>query len=311
MKQAEKMNVLLIGNGVIGSVYASQFALEGHSLWVLAHGERDSKLVKRVIQVKDVVLDTVMTAHFSIAELASSRSFDLVLVAVRLEQLSSTFSALRTLTGKPHILFLGNNPDGHEAIPADLVASVQLGFPGIGGKYKGEIIEYMHIAQQAMVLEKTNSPISNEIHTVLKCRGFKVEDSSFIDGWLKYHAVFISCISMALLREQADSVKLGNNRELLALMCRSIEEGFGALRKQGVKGVPTSLAVLQHPLLRPIAIRYWGNLLRSPKGELYFGAHVKHAEAEVLALVTWVMKHSDDTAKPLRHLHMLLTKLNG
>ena len=301
------MNILLIGGGVIGSVYAGQFALEGHDTWVLAHGQPHNELSEHVMHLRDVDLATTSTVKLNVTKLASSNPFDLVLVAVRLDQLSTTFSALRSLTGKPHILFLGNNPDGHVAIPKDLAASVQFGFPGISGQRNDEVIEYVHIAQQPTVLEKTDDPISNEIHAVLRKRGFKTQDSSDIDGWLKYHAIFISCISIALLRAQLETAELGNNHQLLTLMCRSIEEGFSTLKKQEVRGAPTSLTILHYTLIRPLAIWYWGNLLKSPKGDLYFSAHLRHAEVEVLALATWVLTYIAGSSKHNDHLRVLLT----
>jgi hypothetical protein len=67
-------------------------------------------------------------------------------------------------------------------------------------------------------------------------------------------------------------------------MCRSIEEGFASLARQGVSGLPRNLRTLHRPLLRPVAIRYWGQTMRSPTGERCFAAHCRHAESEMRAL---------------------------
>jgi hypothetical protein len=67
-------------------------------------------------------------------------------------------------------------------------------------------------------------------------------------------------------------------------MCRSIEEGFGALRRQGVRGLPPNLRSLHRPWLRPVAVRYWARTMGSPMGERCFAAHARHAESEMRAL---------------------------
>ena len=59
--------------------------------------------------------------------------YDVVLVAVRLDQLASAWADLAVLAGKPAIVFFGNNPAGREAIPADVPGEAYLGFPGVGG----------------------------------------------------------------------------------------------------------------------------------------------------------------------------------
>jgi len=70
---------------------------------------------------------------------------------------------------------------------------------------------------------------------------------------------------------------------VLTLMCRAVSEGFAALRRQCVAGLPRNLALLHRAVLRPLAIRYWARTLRSPLGELCFAAHARHAAAEMQA----------------------------
>jgi 2-dehydropantoate 2-reductase len=307
---SKKLDILLIGTGVIGSVYGSQFSLAGHNLWVLAYGTREDALAKNGIQLQDIATRKTEIVKAAIARRSDEREFDLVIVAVRADQLASTFPSLRMLKGNPRILFFGNNPDGHTAIPKDLPGTVQLGFPGIAGALNGEIVEYGHIAQQPTMLEMTSPGISGQIDSVLKSRGFRVGHTAHIDGWLAYHSVFIASISMALLRVDSDAKKLGNNHKLLTLMCRSIEEGFRMLRSQGVKGLPHNLAILHTPLLRPIAVRYWDSIMRSPEGELYFAAHTRHASEEVYTLAAWVLKRAKDS-RSIDHLCMLLKPPSG
>ena len=306
---AQKLNILLIGSGVIGSVYAAQFSLTGHNLWVLAHGPRDEELSKTGIQLQDITTGITKRVNVALARQPDEREYDLVIVAVRADQLASTFPALHKLTGQPHILFLGNNPAGHKAIPNDLPGTVQLGFPGVAGNFDGGIIKYTHIARQKTMLEVTNSAIGEQIDTVLQSQGFALEHTMDMDGWLAYHTVFIACISMALLRVDGDAARLGNDRKLLGFMCHSIEEGFAMLRSQGIKGAPRNLTILHWPLLRPLAVHYWGSVMRSPKGKIYFAAHAQRASDEILALAEWVLARTKANRVTTDHLRQLLNPL--
>jgi ketopantoate reductase len=300
------LSALLIGCGVIGSVYGGQIAIAGHSLWVLAHGLSEQEVARHGIQLHNVSSGTNQTVRVELAQSAGEREYDLVLVAVQAGQLASTFPALRLLKGSPHIVFFGNNPDGRTAIPTDLPGTYELAFPGVGGSLRESIVEYAHITEQPTTFEAKSSPISKRLQTILESQGFKVQRTANMDGWLQYHTILISCISSALLRAGVNPVKLGNDRKLLNLMCRAIEEGFRALDIQHVQGLPRNLRILHSIFLRPIARQYWGKLMRSPKGELFFAGHVRHSADEVHDLVQWTLRHSSQSQVDTSHLKELL-----
>jgi 2-dehydropantoate 2-reductase len=301
------MNVLLIGSGVIGSIYGGQLSLGGHKLSVLAFGPREKDLAINGIRLKNLDNNRLETAGVTIVADVATQEFDLVIVAVNAEQVASTFPTLLNLTGKPHILFFGNNPDGHKLIPDDLPGTVQLGFPGVAGSLKDGVVEYIPVDQQPTALEVHTSPANRQIHATLKAQGLPLQDITNMDGWLAYHSVFISCIESAIIKADTQPEKLGSDPALLKLMCSAITEGFQALKKQGVKGLPNNLSILHSPLLKPIAVRYWGKLMRSPKGELYFGAHTRHASNEVHALATWVLMLTEASTNKAPHLYQLLS----
>jgi len=300
------LSALLIGCGVIGSVYGGQIAIAGHSLWVLAHGHGEQEVARHGIQLHDVDSGMNQSVKVALAQSADEREYDLVLVAVQASQLASTFPALRVLKGSPHIVFFGNNPDGRATIPTDLPGTHELAFPGVGGSLRKNVVEYAHIAEQPTTFEAKSPPISKKLQTILESQGFKIQHTANMDGWLQYHTILISCISAALLKAEVNPVKLGNDRKLLNLMCWAIEEGFRALDIQHTQGLPRNLRILHNIFLRPIARRYWGKLMRSPKGELFFAGHVRHSADEVHDLVQWTLRHTLQPQVDIRHLKELL-----
>jgi 2-dehydropantoate 2-reductase len=277
------MKVLVVGTGVIGTVYGAHLAAAGSTVWVLSHGPRTDEVAAGGLCARDVLGGGRADAKAAVVPDASGM-YDIVLVAVRRDQLASACAGLAVLAGKPAIVFFGNNPAGRTAITGDMPGDVYLGFPGVGGVMNSGTADYVRIRQQPTALPKTSDPRLAALEAALSSRGFAVQRVADMDGWLAYHAAFVACIAAALYRCGTDPVRLAADRTTLTLMCHAISEAFAALRTSGTSGRPRNLALLHSPLLRPVAVRYWARTMRSPMGELCFAAHCRHAEAEMRAL---------------------------
>lgn len=166
------------------------------------------------------------------------------------------------------------------------------------------IAEYVRIGPQPSALEVGDDPQLAELTAHLIERGFAVQRVDDMDGWLKYHAVLVSCVCAALYRCGSDTQRLGRDRRTLRLMCEAVTEGFSSLTRQRVDGMPRNLRVLHSRFLTPIAVSYWGRTMRAPTGELWFGAHARHAVEEMHALGIDVLRElgHDDGAASLHEL---------
>ncbi len=276
------MKVLIVGAGVIGTVYGAHLAAAGHNVFVLSHGPRTAEVTAGGLSACDVHSGQRAEAEAAVVAEAGGQ-YDIVLVTVRHDQLTSACTALTVLVGRPAIVFFGNNPAGL-AITGDIPGDVYLGFPGVGGVMTSGTAEYVCIGQQPTALQEASDPRLADLETALTSRGFTVQRVADMDGWLTYHAAFIACIAAALYRCGTDPARLAADRPTLRLMCQAITEAFAALRADDTAGLPRNLAVLHARPLRPVAIRYWARIMRSPEGELWFAAHCRHAEAEMRAL---------------------------
>jgi 2-dehydropantoate 2-reductase len=277
------VKVLIVGAGVIGTVYGAHLAVAGNTVSVLSHGPRTGEVATGGLSARDVLSGDVTRAETAVVPDASG-DYDVVLVAVRRDQLASACARLTGLPGQPAIVFFGNNPAGRAAITAGLPGDTYLGFPGIGGVMTGGTAGYVRIRQQPTALQQTSDPRLTGLEAALRGRGFAVQRVTDMDGWLVYHAAFIACVAAALFRCGTDPVRLAGDRATLTLMCEAITEAFAALRASGTRGLPRNLAVLHSTLLKAFAVRYWARTMRSPAGELCFAAHTRHAPAEMHAL---------------------------
>jgi ketopantoate reductase len=278
------MKVLIVGVGVIGTVYGAQLGTAGHGISVLAHGDRTDAIAAHGLRARDVISGVETHALATVVSSAGEPDVDVVLVALRRDHLQSAAGALAEVTPDALMLFMGNNPAGRSGIPSGSGARVALGFPGVGGTISAGVATYYKIAQQPTAIEATDEPRLAVLADALTARGLPIQRVVDMDGWLAYHAVFVAAICAALYRCGTDPKRLAHDRATVKLMCLAITQGFQELHDGHIEGCPRNLAVLHNRWLTPVAIRYWARVLRSPMGELAFAAHARHAEPEMRRL---------------------------
>jgi len=103
------VRILVVGAGVIGSVYAGKLLTAGHEVVLLARGRRLADL-----QASGLILEEAQSGKrtaqpvTAVAALDSADRYDLVLVPVRSEQLTSTLPVLSSMRDGSDVLFFGN-----------------------------------------------------------------------------------------------------------------------------------------------------------------------------------------------------------
>ena len=307
----ESVRILIAGAGVIGTVYGAHLAEAGHAVRVLDHGPRTAAVARAGLIARDMLDDSRIEAKVSVVPDASGEAFDLVLVAVRSDQLDAACEDLAGLIGDPAVLFFGNNPRGRQAIGGRVRGDIMLGFPGVGGVMHDVTAEYVGIPQQPTALQAGSDTRLDEFARALGARGFAIQRVADMDGWLAYHAAFVACVAAALYRCDTDPGRLAGDRATLRLMCAAVTEAFTALRRLGVTGLPGNLAVLHSPLLKGVAVRYWARSMSSPMGELCFAAHCRHAEGEMKSLGQEVVSQIGHTSNTRRLRELLAAAHSG
>lgn len=111
----------------------------------------------RGLSARDVLGGEHARAETAVAPDASG-DYDVVLVAVRRDQLASACAGLTGLAGNPALVFFGNNPAGRSAITGEMPGDAYLGFPGVGGVMTGGTADYLRIRQQPTALPQTSDP---------------------------------------------------------------------------------------------------------------------------------------------------------
>jgi 2-dehydropantoate 2-reductase len=283
------VKVLVYGAGVIGSLYAGKLQAGGHSVTVLARGDRLSEIRHHGLVLQDVIGGSRMAIEVETAErIAVDARYDIALVTVRRDQLASAVPELEANRSIPNLLFMLNNPTGTESLAERLGRDrVLLGFPGAGGTRDRHVIHYALIPQQPTTLgEMEGQPSSRlrEIELALRTSGFPTRVSYDMDAWLKAHAFFVTAVSGAIYLAGGDCRRLSEDDTLLVLMTDGVREGFSAVRALGLTVTPIALRALFMWLPKSFATSYWRKFFRAEMADYVFGRHARAASGEMRAI---------------------------
>ena len=111
------MHILVVGAGVIGTVYGAHLGAANHRISVLAHGERTAAIAARGLHARDATSGIETQAPAAVVTSAAELDVDVVLVALRRDHLHGAASALAGVTPDALVLFMGNNPAGRSGLP--------------------------------------------------------------------------------------------------------------------------------------------------------------------------------------------------
>ncbi len=213
------MKILVFGAGSYGErCMVPGCTGAGHHVTVLARAPRRADIQRHGLVLEDIETGARSVARVAVAgQLLAEDSYDMVLVAVRRDQLSAILPDLALNRSMPAVLFMLNNPSGSSApIEALGPQRVILGFPGAGGSLEGYVVYYRMISQQP-------TPTIGEPDVVRKlpvyklcCKpcvlvSFEFGIDNDMDAWLTSHAFFVTSVSGAIYLAGGDCLRLSRS----------------------------------------------------------------------------------------------------
>jgi len=304
------VRVLVLGVGVIGSVYAARLIDAGHDVTLLARGQRLTDLRTGGLLLEEASSGTRGCYRPTVVESPDiGGPFDLVLVAVRRDQLDRTVPLLDAAPDAD-VLFFGNTAGRVAELTSALGQRALFGFPAAGGVREGSVVRYVTIRQQRTMLAEPagdRSPRVRALAETFAQAGFASHVIADPEAWLVAHAAFVVPIAFALYRVGVDPARLAGERPTLRLMVRATRQAFQALRSDGNSEIPSNLVTLYLRLPEPVAVAYWRHVLAGPNGELWFAAHTRAAPEEMHALAEALLAQMNSTTTPAPALAELLT----
>lgn len=310
------MKILILGAGVIGKIYACRLFNSGVDVTLLARGQNYEMIKQHGVEIKNI--QTKETAIFKIpvtTVIDPHKNYDLIIVTVRLDQLKNIDSILNGGKSTKAIMFMLNNIQNFDELQHQFPdKEIILSFPGVGGTFKNNLLEYIQIKQQKTTLGNLNEETSNltlKIKGLLTKSGFPTVIENNMQWWLKSHAVFITCVSASIIKQNGDSIRLGKNKMATREMVKSIGEGFKCLQALGVKIIPNNLKTIFLTMPKWFSVWYWQKAMRGNIGQLAIAPHAKTAKPEMQLLAKDVLNLVSLSSINTPSLNNLLTEFIG
>lgn len=304
------MKILIYGAGIIGSIYAARLHEVGTDVTLLARGNRYEDLKKHGIILKNVITGQRTTHTVPlIQQLCPDDFFDLVIVTVRVNQVDSIIPVLMENKSSA-ILLMMNYPDDTGPMVRQLSPKIlYLGFPGVGGTYTDNLIDYIQIKQQQTTLGsagKGNPTLLKEVKTIFEKAAFNPVISENMQAWLKIHAVFMACVCASIIKENGSSIQLGKNKSSVKTMVKSIREGFIACSQLGIPVIPNNLKIIFMVMPQWFSVLYWQKAMQGKTGTLAMAPHANAAMDEMQLVAKKVLEIVHEASSPTPTLDALL-----
>ena len=228
------MRIVVIGAGVLGSLYGARLAAAGHSVTVVARGNRLKELRRGpmlILNDEDGVTSAVTVE--AVSKLEPDDDHDLALVMVRADQIDKLLPELKVNRGVKVFLFMHNRAAGNshlaEAVGPDRFL---LGFPGAGGWRDGATVRYRLIPAQPTTLGEPDGRLSPRLRQIAKIfeeAGFTVALSRRMDDWLKTHAMLVTAIAGAIYLANGSTITLSQSAASVRRLVQGVRQGFQLL----------------------------------------------------------------------------------
>lgn len=277
------MKVLVVGAGVLGSLYAVRLHDAGHDVGLLARGSRLAALRSKGLLVAHGD-GPVRRVELPVVSEAQDR-YELVIVAVRAQDMEAALAGLRTLAAD--VLTLGNWGGSPQALELALGRDLLLGFPMAGGVMDNGVVRWTAPTRAgrlaAMPVGESgwgSSVRAERIVDVFNSAGFPAQVQQDMPGWLRTHAILVAPLGLAVDRA-GGAAQLAADADVVRGV---VDEIQGCLRGLEDAPVPRIMEVLKRTPTRT-AVFALRRFLRTPSAALALdlGSPGAKAEMELLA----------------------------
>lgn len=241
--------ILILGAGVIGSIYAARLANAGYDVTVLARSHRLAQIQQKGLLYFEK--GKVCKAHIHvISELTPDDRYEFTLVAVQYEQIEAALASLQN-SNVGNIVTMVNNPYGYEQWEK-IVGTGRIipAFPGAGGKIENGILYYRltpYIIQPTTFGELSGDRTEriNRLAAMMKKAHIPYSICANMDAWQKSHLAMVIPMANAIYLDGGNNYTAARNNKAIHSMTLSLRENFKSLKKAGIAIIPFKLNVFQ------------------------------------------------------------------
>lgn len=287
------MRILVVGAGVIGSIYGWQLQKAGCEVTHLIRKSKIDLYNSSGIQMRCLDLRTSKGNCFEeryqpefVDTISESEDYDFILVAVNSNQIEDVLVMLKKYSGSAHIVFLQNMRPGDDEIIAEYFDPTQyfIAYPfKAGGGRKDNQIDgvIFGMPMTDTVIGEVDGSISSRIkafHHLLKIANMNPKIISDIIPYIRTHYIWGACCLAAYLK--AGNYQDFQRADIIKESYLAMREGWKICVQQGIdpkKVAPTKYYYLPFFILAPFT--QW--IYRQRGMQEMFEGHVQHSPDEM------------------------------
>jgi 2-dehydropantoate 2-reductase len=281
--------ILIIGAGVIGSIFAVKLSAVGCDVSLYARSRRLEELTEKGLLYE--VDGKVKKANVKIiSELDNNERFDFIFVTVRYNQIEAALKHLRNNVNS-NIVTMVNNLNGYDKFE-EIVGKGRIipGFPGAGGSIEHGVLHYMltpTIIQKTTIgeIDGTRTVRILTLQNILKSADIPTAISKIMNLWQKSHLALVTALANGIYFDGGDNYTTAENKEALTVISKLLKSNFGKIRAAGIKIEPFKLNIIR---LCPVSIMNFviSRIFRTKFAEVCITSHAKNAKEE-MKLLDW------------------------
>lgn len=279
--------ILIVGAGVIGSIYSIKFSNAGFNVTILARGSRLDQLERNGLLYEDN--SNILKANVTvISKLYDDDLYDFIFLTVRFDQIIKALNEIKLNQSKT-IITMVNSPNGYEEWES-IVGKGRLiaAFPGAGGRIEDGVLHYRltpYIVQPTTFgeLNGIRTYRVRQLANIFKASKVPHIVCKDMDAWQKSHLAMVIPMANAIYYDGGNAYTTAKNKFAIGKMCVELKNNFRSLKKRKVPITPIKLNVF---LLCPTWLLkiIMKALYSSEFAETLISNHANNAKQEMLLL---------------------------
>lgn len=243
--------ILIIGAGVIGSIYAVNLSKAGYSVTMVARASRLAELQENGLLFHNSKTNNIDKAEVKVINMISDYDiYDYIFVTVRYEHIDNVLLEIKSNFSQ-NVVTMTNNPLGYDKWEQILgKGRIIPAFPGAGGKIERGVLHYKLTTK--LIQSTTFGELSGDksarildLYDILKSSGFPVSTCNNMDAWQKSHLAMVLPMANAIYFDGGDNYSTSRNRQAIHNMSLSLKENFNFLKSIGIIITPAKLNIFR------------------------------------------------------------------
>lgn len=283
---AKSQRLLIVGAGVIGSIYALRFAQSGLDVTILARGKRLEALQRDGLRYNEYGAIR-QQAIKTIDKLDNDDIYDFIFVPVRYDQAEAALSAMKSNRSRTIVTL--TNTVGYDAWLEIVGDRLLPGFPGAGGDIKDDVLyaQFGSEKHQGTIFGEIDGRTTERVKALarlLESAGLHYEIQQDIQAFHISHAALAIVNKHFYTKDGMVDVETARSVSTLSKLAAELKHNLQLVEQAGIPVIPPETKAMGELPDNEIISRYRQMLSQDFIIDVKLGNHAVSQKAEILLL---------------------------